>query len=187
MNLDLNLKINSENVLSPTKATAYSNKNKSSILSSSASHLSSEHSVNTSRNNELSFARENFFQATSNGQQSLFIEKHTQQQHQQHQQTLKAFCKHCINELTMFQIGFDEAIQLCTNINVNYLALICWMRKILIFTITGIIAKKEKRHSFICKEKFLYFKDFFVFELILDFFETKYLSIILVEIDKKNC
>ena len=36
----------------------------------------------------------------------------------------KAFCKFCITELTIFQIGFDEAIQLCTNINVSSLVFI---------------------------------------------------------------
>ncbi len=52
------------------------------------------------------------YDGDSRSERHVVSEKHTQSN--------KAFCKFCITELTIFQIGFEEAIQLCTNINVSF-------------------------------------------------------------------
>ena len=106
LNLDLNLKINPQNVFSPTKsASSFTNKNTSS------SNVSPEYSVRKSAHSEISPL--SFTNREAHGQ-AAFDEPTSKT-------TIKAFCKYCVNELSIFQIGFDEAIQFCTNINVNIL------------------------------------------------------------------
>ena len=127
--LDLNFKNRNSSLLNEENAVVYRRPSSSKTGNKKTlSDLSSQSLIVQSRENEETKNGESLKSDWSSTEVSN-ASSLASQPVQGTEHLVPSFCKYCVNELTVYQIGFDEAIQLCTNVNVRKKNFCFFLRK----------------------------------------------------------